>query len=133
MGDVARLLGEKGLPPEQAPFDGSALAELANLVGEGAISSSAASKVTEMLFEPVYAGKSPKAIVEEMDLGQVSDESALREMCRQVVADNPKIAADYRGGKKQAISALVGQVMKASQGKANPGMVNRLLQELLQP
>lgn len=131
MGDITRLLNEKGLAAEQTPFDGAALAELANLVGEGAINSSAASKVAEMLFDPAHAGKSPKAIVEELDLGQVSDESALEEICRRVVEGNPKIAADYRGGKKQAISALVGQVMKASQGKANPGIVNRLLQELL--
>jgi aspartyl-tRNA(Asn)/glutamyl-tRNA(Gln) amidotransferase subunit B len=131
MGDISRLLNEKGLDPAQAPFDGSALAELAGLVNNGIISSPAGSKVMEMLFEPEFAGKSPKAIVEEQNLGQVSDSAALEEMCRQAIAQNPKIADDYRGGRTQAISALVGQVMKASQGKANPGMVNQLLQDLL--
>jgi aspartyl-tRNA(Asn)/glutamyl-tRNA(Gln) amidotransferase subunit B len=132
MGDITKLVNETGIQPEQIPFGGGALAELANLIASGAISSSAGSKVVEMMFKPEFAGKAPGAIVEELNLGQVSDASELREMCRQVVELNPKIAADYRGGRKQAISALVGQVMKASKGKANPGMVNQILQELLQ-
>ncbi|MDR0470007.1 MAG: Asp-tRNA(Asn)/Glu-tRNA(Gln) amidotransferase subunit GatB [Peptococcaceae bacterium] len=131
MGDIARLLNEKGMEAEEVPFDGVALAELANLVSQGAISSSAGSKVMESMFEPGNAGKSPKAIMEEQNLGQVSDVSALDDMCRDVLERNPKIVADYKGGRTQAISALVGQVMKASGGKANPGMVNQLLQELL--
>ncbi|MCL2121266.1 MAG: Asp-tRNA(Asn)/Glu-tRNA(Gln) amidotransferase subunit GatB [Clostridiales bacterium] len=132
MGDIIRLLNEKGLEAEQLPFGGADLAELATLVSTGAISSSAGSKVTELLFQPVNAGKSPGEIVKEQNLEQVSDDTAIRDMCRDVIEQNPKIAADYRGGKKQAISALVGQVMKASQGKANPGMVNQILQELLE-
>lgn len=131
MGDITRLLNEKALQPEEVPFGGKELAELANLASQGAISSSAASKVVEMLFQPEFAGKGPKAIVEEQNLGQVSDQGAIKAMCQQVIDANPKIVEDYRGGKKQAISALVGQVMKASKGKANPAMANQLLEELL--
>lgn len=131
MGDITRLLNEKALQPEEVPFGGKELAQLANLASQGAISSSAASKVVEMLFQPEFAGKGPKAIVEEQNLGQVSDQGAIKAMCQQVIDANPKIVEDYRGGKKQAISALVGQVMKASKGKANPAMANQLLEELL--
>jgi aspartyl-tRNA(Asn)/glutamyl-tRNA(Gln) amidotransferase subunit B len=132
MGDITRLLNESGTVPEELPFGGAELAELAAMVGSGAISSSAASRVLGMMFEPAFAGKGPKAIVQEQNLGQVSDEGELAEMCKLVVEQNPKIAADYRGGKKQSISALVGQVMKASKGKANPSMVNTILQGLLE-
>lgn len=132
MGDIIRLLNEKGLTPEQAPFGGESLAQLANLVGEGAISSSAGSKVIELMFEPEFAGRTPQTIVAEQNLGQVSDASALGEICRRVIGENPKGAEDYRGGRKQALSALVGQVMKASGGKANPAMVNQILRELLE-
>ncbi|MCL2166356.1 MAG: Asp-tRNA(Asn)/Glu-tRNA(Gln) amidotransferase subunit GatB [Clostridiales bacterium] len=132
MGDIIRLLNEKGLEAEQMPFGGEDLAELANMVGLGTISSSAGSKVAELLFQPANAGKSPGDIVKEQNLEQVSDDTAIRDMCREVIEQNPKIAADYRGGKKQALSALVGQVMKASKGKANPGMVNQILLELLE-
>jgi len=132
MGDITKLINEKSIEPEQVPFGAEALAELANLVGTGAISSSAGSKVVGLMFQPEHAGKMPGVIVEEQNLGQVSDTSELKEMCLQVIEQNPKIVADYQGGKKQAISALVGQVMKASKGKANPGMVNALLQELMQ-
>jgi aspartyl-tRNA(Asn)/glutamyl-tRNA(Gln) amidotransferase subunit B len=104
---------------------------LADLAGQGAISSSAVAKVVEMMFRPEFAGKGPKAIVEEQNLAQVSDQEAILALCRQVIEANPKIAADYRGGRKQAISALVGQVMKASKGKANPALASRLLEELL--
>ena len=132
MGDITRLLNEKGMEAESLPFGGRELAELAHLVADGGISSSAGSKIVELMFQPAYAGKSPKTIAEAENLGQVSDGDAIQAMCREVIDNNPKIVADYQGGRKQAISALVGQVMKASQGKANPGMVNQMLQELME-
>ena len=70
--------------------------------------------------------------VEDNGLGTVNDEGALRETIEKVVADNPQSVADYRSGKKKAIGFLVGQTMKAMQGKADPGMVNKILLELLQ-
>jgi len=131
MGDIIRTLREKEMAPEEIPFAGDALASLANLINQGAISSSAGAKVLELMFDADNAGKSPELIVQEQNLGQVSDDAAIRDMCAEVIERNPKIVADYKGGRTQAISALVGQVMKASKGKANPGMVNQILAELM--
>ncbi|MDR1193734.1 MAG: Asp-tRNA(Asn)/Glu-tRNA(Gln) amidotransferase subunit GatB [Peptococcaceae bacterium] len=131
MGDITRLLGEAGLPPERLPFGGAALAELTALIAQGDLSNSMGSKVVESLFAPACAGQSPKEIVAAKGLSQVSDQAALQAMCRQVIEENPQVAADYRGGKTKAIAALVGQVMKLSRGKANPALVNQILADLL--
>ena len=69
--------------------------------------------------------------VEDNGLGTINDENTLRETIEKVMADNPQSVADYKAGKKKAIGFLVGQTMKAMQGKADPGMVNNILQELL--
>ena len=69
--------------------------------------------------------------VEDNGLGTVSDEGALRDIIGKVLEENPQSVADYQAGKKKAIGFLVGQTMKAMQGKADPGMVNQILQELL--
>ena len=69
--------------------------------------------------------------VEEQGLAIVDDKDALRQVIQSVIADNPQSAADYRAGKTRAIGFLVGQTMKAMRGKANPGMVNQILKELL--
>jgi aspartyl-tRNA(Asn)/glutamyl-tRNA(Gln) amidotransferase subunit B len=76
-------------------------------------------------------GEEPDAIVQREGLRQVADEGALRRVIDEVVAAHPSVVADYRGGKKQAAGFLVGQVMKATHGKANPQLVNRLLGEHL--
>ena len=73
----------------------------------------------------------PQAYMEEKGLKTVSDEGALKSMIEQVIKDNPQSVEDYRSGKQKAIGFLVGQTMKAMQGKANPGLVNRILKELL--
>ena len=72
------------------------------------------------------------AYVEAQGLKTVNDEGALRAAAAQVIQDNPKSVADYRGGKEKAIGFLVGQTMKAMKGKANPGMVKQILKELLE-
>jgi aspartyl-tRNA(Asn)/glutamyl-tRNA(Gln) amidotransferase subunit B len=131
MGDITRLLGETGLAPEALPLGGQALAELAALISQGAISNSIGSKVVEYLFAPEFAGRGPKEIVAAKELTQVSDQAAIQALCRRAIEENPKIAADYRGGKTKAIAALVGQVMKLSRGKANPTLVNQILADLL--
>ena len=131
MGDITRLLNEKGLEPEKLPFGGAELAELVGLIEAGTISNSIGSKVVELMFAQENQDKGPKVLVEERGMAQVSDSGAIREMCLTVIGENPKIVADYKGGKTKAITALVGQVMKLSRGKANPGMVNQLLAELL--
>ncbi len=70
-------------------------------------------------------------MLKKMDLGQISDEGELRATVEKVIADNPQSVADYRGGKDKALGFLVGQTMKAMKGKANPGLVNKILKELL--
>jgi aspartyl-tRNA(Asn)/glutamyl-tRNA(Gln) amidotransferase subunit B len=69
--------------------------------------------------------------VKEKGLAQVSDEGELRSVVEKVIADNPQSVEDYRNGKDKAIGFLVGQTMKAMKGKANPGLVNKILKELL--
>ncbi len=128
MGDIMRLLNERGWAAEKLPISAQSMAELLSLIEKGAISNSMGSKVIEIMFDEA---KSPTDIVQERGMAQVSDAGAIREMCRQVIAENPKIVDDYKGGKVKAITALVGQVMKMSRGKANPSMVNQLLEELL--
>ena len=75
--------------------------------------------------------KDPGVIVKEKGLVQISDEGAIIKVCQEAIDENAKIVADYKSGKKSAIGALVGAVMKKSKGKANPQMVNKTLTELL--
>ena len=85
-----------------------------------------------MLFRSVYSsGKTPEQIVQEKGLVQVSDEGALDTIIRDVLTKNPTQVAQFKEGKQQVLGFLVGQVMKASGGKANPGKVNELLKKRL--
>ena len=128
MGETMRLLKEKEMDAADISFSPENLAKLISLVEDGAINGSVAKEV----FEHVFAEDiDPDKYIEEHGLKQVNDEGALRATVEKVIADNPKSVEDYRNGKKQAIGFLVGQTMKAMGGKANPGMVNKLLQELL--
>ena len=123
-----RLLKEKEMEPEDIRFTPDHLAKLIELADKGTINSTVAKEVFEVVFEE---NVDPEQYVEDHGLGTVSDEGALRETIEKVVADNPQSVADYQAGKKKAIGFLVGQTMKAMQGKADPGMVNRILQEIL--
>ena len=83
-------------------------------------------------FEKVFAEDvDPEKYVEDHGLKTVNDEGALRTLAEEVIAKNPKAVEDFKGGKEKALGALVGQIMKAMKGKANPGMVNELLREML--
>jgi aspartyl-tRNA(Asn)/glutamyl-tRNA(Gln) amidotransferase subunit B len=105
------------------------LAELLRLVDDGVIGISAARQI----LPTVYAsGRSPRTLVDEQGLAQVSDTAALEQTVREVLTANPAPVADYRSGKLTAINFLKGQVMKASRGKANPSVVEELLKELLE-
>ena len=111
-----------------APVRPAALARLVALVDEGTISG----KMAKELFERMArTGEEPDAIVRREGLRQVADEGAIGRVIDEVVAAHPSVVGDYRRGKKQAAGFLVGQVMKATQGKANPQLVNRLLAERL--
>ena len=134
MGETMRLTKEESAKTgrefraEELTFSPESLAKIITLVEKKEINNAAAKEI----FEHVFAENvDVDAYVEEHGLKQVNDEGALRATVEKVIADNPQSVADYKGGKKQAIGYLVGQTMKAMQGKANPGMVNALLQELL--
>ena len=93
-----------------------------------AINSSVAKEVFEVMFEKDL---DPGKYVEEKGLKTVNDEGALRKTVEEVIAANPQSVADFKSGKEKAIGFLVGQTMKAMKGKADPGMVNRVLREML--
>ncbi|MBO5487178.1 MAG: Asp-tRNA(Asn)/Glu-tRNA(Gln) amidotransferase subunit GatB [Eubacterium sp.] len=129
MGETMRLLKEKEMEPEDITFTPENLARLIELTDKGTLNSTVAKEVFEKLFaENIDVDK----YVEEHGLGTVNDEGALRETIEKVIAENPQSVEDYKAGKKKAIGFLVGQTMKAMQGKANPGMVNQILTELLE-
>ena len=128
MVETFRLLSENKQEPEDIAFSPENLAKLIDLADSGAITSTVAKEVFEKIF---YENIDPDQYVEEKGLKTVSDEGELRSIVEEVVANNPKSVEDYKNGKKKAIGALVGQTMKATQGKANPGLVNKILEEIL--
>ncbi|HAA81601.1 MAG TPA: Asp-tRNA(Asn)/Glu-tRNA(Gln) amidotransferase GatCAB subunit B, partial [Thermoanaerobacter sp.] len=84
------------------------------------------------VFEEMFGtGKEPEVIVEEKGLKQIANEDELREIIKKVIAENPKSVEDYKNGKEKAMGFLVGQVMKATKGKANPQLTNQILKEEL--
>ena len=87
----------------------------------------------EVLADMFVSGKTAQAIVEEKGLAQISDESAIADLVAKVIEDNPENVQRYKDGATKLRGFFVGQVMKASKGKANPALVNRLLDELLTP
>ena len=88
--------------------------------------------MSKEVFDHVFEENvDPEKYVEEHGLKTVNDEGALIEVLEKVIADNPQAVVDYKGGKEKALGALVGQTMKAMKGKANPGLVNQKLREML--
>ncbi len=128
IGDCLRLLNAEGKEAADLMFEPKNLAELLKLVAAGTINKTTAKAV----FELIYADNiDPVAYVKENGLEMVSDDGALDAMIDEVIAANPKSVADYQGGKKAALGFLVGQIMKASKGKADAGKVNAKLREKL--
>jgi len=128
MGELLRELNNSGIEADGSPVTPERLVELLTLVDEGVVSL----KVAREIFPDVYAsGKAPAQIVQEKGLRQVSDEGALVTMIDEVLTKNPAQVGQYKEGKQQVLGFLVGQVMKASGGKANPGKVNELLKKAL--
>ena len=128
MGDFARLLNENDISIDESRIGEENLASLIDLIDKGTISSKIAKTVFEEMFN---TGKEAKQIVEEKGLVQISDEGAIKEIVEKVVENNPQSIIDYKAGRDRALGFLVGQVMKESKGKANPGLVNKLLLEIL--
>ena len=128
MGELTRELNNSGVDISASPVTPERLVSLLQMVERGTISL----KVAREIFSEVYSsGKTPEQIVEEKGLTQVSDEGALDRIIEDVLAKSPTQVAQFREGKQQVLAFLVGQVMKASGGKANPGKVNELLRKKL--
>lgn len=123
-----RLLKEEALEPEAIRFSPENLAKLIVLVDNGTITRTVAKEVFEKIFAEDI---DPEAYVEENGLKVVNDEGALRAVIEEVIAANPQSVTDYRNGKERARGFLVGQTMRAMKGKADPAMVNKMIEELL--
>ncbi|GFR39362.1 aspartyl/glutamyl-tRNA(Asn/Gln) amidotransferase subunit B [Insulibacter thermoxylanivorax] len=128
MGDLLGYLNANNLELSQVKISGQGLGEMIGLIEKGTISGKIAKTVFKEMLE---TGKSPQAIVEEKGLVQINDEGAIKAIVDQVIANNPQSVEDYKAGKQKAIGYLVGQVMKETRGKANPGLVNKLILEAI--
>ena len=126
--EILGALNKDGTDLTDSPVSASHLGELVGLIEDNTISG----KIAKDVFAEMYASsKDPAAIVEEKGLKQVTDTGAIEALIDQVIADNPGQVEAYRGGKDKLFGFFVGQVMKASQGKANPAMVNEILKSKL--
>ncbi|HQK79333.1 MAG TPA: Asp-tRNA(Asn)/Glu-tRNA(Gln) amidotransferase subunit GatB [Syntrophales bacterium] len=128
MGDILRFLNEDKRDIKDCPIPASSLAEMIRLIEEGVISGKMAKEISEEMYR---TGKTPQVIIEEKGLLQISDAGALIPLIEKVMADNPSQLGQYRGGKDKLFGFFVGQVMKATQGKANPQLINDLLKKML--
>ncbi len=129
LGEISKILNETMLDAEAIPFDGAALAELVGMIESGTISGTIAKQVLPEMFQ---SQKRPKAIVEEKGLAQISDAGAISAIIAEVLAQNPAAVEDFKAGKEKAIGFLTGQTMRASKGKANPGVIQKMLREALE-
>jgi aspartyl-tRNA(Asn)/glutamyl-tRNA(Gln) amidotransferase subunit B len=121
-------LNKAGIELQDCKISAESLGQLVGLIEGGTISGKIAKTVFEVMFE---TGQQPEAIVQERGLVQVSDSSALASIIAEVLAENPDSVEGYKSGKDRLFGFFVGQVMKKSGGKANPGMVNDMLKEAL--
>lgn len=128
MGDLAGLLKANNKEVAESPVSAANLGELVKFIAKGDISNKIAKDVLEKMYE---TGETATAIIDREGLRQISDTSALDKIVDEVIAANPKQVEQYRSGKTQVIGFLVGQVMKASKGQANPPMVNEMLRAKL--
>ena len=129
MGEVSRRLNAEGRTIESSPLAAPLLGQLVRRIGDGTISNNAAKRV----FEALWSGGSSDvdALIESLGLTQQRDAGALAAVVDAVLAANPKSVEEYRAGKAKAFNALVGQAMKATQGKADPAQLGELLKQRL--
>jgi len=129
MGSLLAVLNAENKTIEETPVSPERLAALFKLVDSGVISG----KIAKTVFdEMVSSGKDPEAIVEEKGLVQITDDNAIADIVGTVLTENPKEVEAYKAGKTKLLGFFVGQVMKATRGKANPGMVNEILKRALE-
>ncbi len=126
--DLMRMIREKDILAGDLTIQPGQLAELIQMVETKEITGSTGKELLEKVQE---SGKDPKIIVETEDLGQVSDEVALRQIAKNVITQNPDQVATYKGGKSTVIGWFVGQIMRETKGKANAQLVQSILRELL--
>ena len=129
MNDVLRMLNDKGITADQLKLLPAHLSEILKLVDAGTINNSTGKSLLEKVET---SGKAPSKIVEEEGLGKVSDDSAIRKIVEEVLAESPKEVESYKAGKVTLIGWFVGQVMKKMRGKADPALARNILEELLQ-
>ena len=127
-GELFALLNNKSIEITESPITSENLAKLINLIKDGTISGKIAKTVFEIMAD---SGKDPKKIVEEKGLKQQSDPKQLEKIIDKVISDNPKNVEAYKSGKDKLFGFFVGQVMKQSNGKANPQLVNEILKKKL--
>jgi aspartyl-tRNA(Asn)/glutamyl-tRNA(Gln) amidotransferase subunit B len=134
MGEISRRLNAEERDIAAAPVGAAQLAALVTRIADGTISNNAGKQLLDALWTEAPAGEplaQVDALVESRGLKQMNDSGALEAIVAEVLAANEKNVAEYRAGKDKAFNALVGQVMKASKGKANPAQVNELLKRAL--
>ncbi len=128
MGELMRLMNAEGKEIEDCPLKPGRLAGMIKMIGDGVIST----KIAKTVFEEMYrSGKDAGTVVQEQGLVQVSDTGEIEKIIEGVIQANPGQASEYKAGKEKLFGFFVGQVMKASKGKANPDMVNQLLKKKL--
>jgi aspartyl-tRNA(Asn)/glutamyl-tRNA(Gln) amidotransferase subunit B len=128
MGDILRLLNEDKRDIKECPILPESLAEMIKLIEDGTISGKMAKDISEEMYR---TGKPPTTIIEEKGMVQITDEAALTKTIAEILAANKAQVEQYRGGKEKLFGYFVGQVMKATQGKANPQLINDLLKKML--
>jgi len=129
MGEIARRLNAGEIEIDQSPVSAAQLGQLIGRIVDGTISNNAAKQVFDALWN--QAGAEVDAMIEAKGLRQMNDSGELEKIVDAVLAANPKNVEQYRAGNGKALNALVGQIMKGSQGKANPQQVNDLLRQKL--
>ena len=128
MGDVLRFLNEDKKDIRECPILPQSLAEMIGLIEDGTISGKMAKDIVVDMYR---TGKTPKTVIEEKGMVQITDETALEKTIAEIMAANPAQLEQYRAGKEKLFGYFVGQVMKATRGKANPQLINELLKKML--
>lgn len=128
LGEHLRLLNDAGIGIAESKVSPARLNELLELIEKGTLSTTLAKQVFEEMFR---TGKSPAAIIAEKGLTQISGTGEIEPIIERVIRDNPKAVAEYKAGKTKSFQFLVGQVMKETRGRAQPDVVNKLLEEKL--
>jgi aspartyl-tRNA(Asn)/glutamyl-tRNA(Gln) amidotransferase subunit B len=130
LGDLAGALNKSGLEISGSPVSAKMLAQLVERIDDDTISG----KIAKQVFDAMWQGEgNPDSIIEARGLKQITDSGAIETLIDEVIAANPEQVEQFRAGKEKVLGFFVGQIMKQSQGKANPGQVNSILREKLKP